>query len=76
MTTKQRFRQRYRLEIREDDHPPPHVHLTGGGIDVVISLETIAILQGWAPKTLLQEVLQWVRAHQHELLKEWKAWHE
>jgi hypothetical protein len=76
MTTKQRFRQRYRLEIREDDHPPPHVHLTGGGIDAVISLETLTVLQGWAPKALQQEVLQWVRAHQHELLEEWKAWHE
>lgn len=76
MTTKQRFRQRYRLEIREDDHPPPHVHLTGGGIDVVISLETLAVLQGWAPKTLRQEVLRWVQVHRRELLEEWKAWHE
>lgn len=76
MTTKQRFHQRYRLEIREDDHPPPHVHLTGGGIDVVISLETLAVLQGWAPKTLRQEVLRWVQVHRRELLEEWKAWHE
>jgi len=42
MTTKHRFRQKYRLEIREDDHLPPHAHLAGAEIDVVISLETLA----------------------------------
>lgn len=29
MTAKQRFRNRYRLEVRERDHLPPHVHLVG-----------------------------------------------
>jgi hypothetical protein len=39
MTTKQRFRNnKYRLEVRERDHGPAHVHLTGGGFDVIIDL--------------------------------------
>jgi hypothetical protein len=39
MTTRQRFRNnQYRLEVRERDHGPAHVHLTGGGFDVIIDL--------------------------------------
>ena len=77
MTTKQRFRNnKYRLEVREDDHPPMHVHLAGGGIDVVISLQTLEVTQGHAPKGLMVEVLAWVGEHQQELIEEWKKWHD
>ncbi len=75
MTTKHRFRQKYRLEIREDDHLPPHAHLAGADIDVVISLETLAVT-GEAPKALLVEVLAWVAQHREELMEEWKKWHD
>ncbi|MDR0780262.1 MAG: DUF4160 domain-containing protein [Pseudomonadales bacterium] len=75
MTTRHRFRNKYRLEVREDDHPPMHVHLAGADVDVVISLETLAVT-GDAPKTLLSEVLEWVALHQSELIEEWKKWHD
>ena len=42
MTTKHRFRGKYRLEIRERDHGPPHCHLVGGAVDVIIDLATLA----------------------------------
>ena len=48
MTTKQRFRNKYRLEIREDDHPPMHAHLVGGGVDVLIDLETLVCVGAFA----------------------------
>ena len=76
MTTKHRFRNKYRLEVREDDHPPMHVHLAGGGIDVVISLLTLEATQGHAPKSLMAEALAWVSEHQQELIEEWKKWHD
>ena len=42
VTTKQRFRNnKYRLEVRERDHLPMHVHLVGGGFDVLIDLATL-----------------------------------
>ncbi|SED69801.1 DUF4160 domain-containing protein [Pseudomonas coleopterorum] len=75
MSTKYRFRDKYRIELRERDHLPPHVHLTGGGLDVQISLEPVAVTQGKAPQKILQEALAWISAHQAELLKEWKQWH-
>ncbi|MCF8199011.1 MAG: DUF4160 domain-containing protein [Sulfuritalea sp.] len=75
MTTKQRFRNnKYRLEIRERDHGPAHVHLTGGGFDVIIDLVSLATDGEW-PRGLREEVLAWVSAHLKELMEEWQKWH-
>ncbi|MBF0503432.1 MAG: DUF4160 domain-containing protein [Candidatus Riflebacteria bacterium] len=75
MTTKQRFRNgRYRLEIREKDHLPSHAHLSGGGLDIVIDLETMNVTEGVWPASLKQEVMEWVVKHQKELIEEWKKW--
>ena len=46
MTSKQRFRNnKYRMELRERDHGPAHVHLTVSGFDVIIDLATL-VTQG------------------------------
>jgi hypothetical protein len=76
VTTKHRFRGKYRLEVREDDHPPMHAHLAGADVDLVISLETLEITHGQAPRALLDEVLEWVYKHQAELIEEWKKWND
>lgn len=76
MTTKHRFRGKYRLEIREDGHPPMHAHLVGSDVDVMISLETLTVMQGDAPKALLKEALEWMRQHQNALIEEWMKWHD
>jgi len=75
MSTRYRIRDKYRIELRERDHLPPHVHLTGGGVDVVISLETVSVMQGTAPAKVVREALAWVAANQADLLKEWNRWH-
>ncbi|MDR2001228.1 MAG: DUF4160 domain-containing protein [Zoogloeaceae bacterium] len=74
MTVKHRFRHRYRLELRERDHLPPHVHLTGGAVNVRISLETFAY-HGQCPHDLLDEAVAWVKEHRDELMENWKKWH-
>ncbi|MEI8210317.1 MAG: DUF4160 domain-containing protein [Methylococcales bacterium] len=74
MTTKQRFRNKYRLEIREDDHPPMHAHLVGGNLDVMINLQTLTYM-GTFPRNLRDEVMTWVVANHNELIEEWKKWH-
>jgi len=75
MTTLIRFRSKYRLELREKDHLPPHVHLTGAGVDVMIGLLPVTVLAGSAPRAVLDEALQWVFDHQHDLLTQWQKWH-
>ena len=72
MSTKYRFRDSSRIQLREKDHPPPHVHLTGGGLDVMLSLETVEVMVGKAPPLIIKEALAWVRAHQVQSLEDWK----
>ena len=75
MSTKHRFSDKYRIQLREKDHLPPHVHLTGGGLDVLIGLQPVEPMLGNAPAAVLKEALEWVQAHQTELLEEWTRWH-
>jgi len=74
MTTKKRFRNKYRLEIRERDHGPAHVHLVGGNIDVAIDLVTLGSKGRW-PSGLQAEVMAWVTENLEDLMKEWSRWH-
>ncbi|MFM9970502.1 MAG: DUF4160 domain-containing protein [Burkholderiales bacterium] len=74
MTTKQRFGNKYRLQLREKDHEPMHVHLVGGNVNVKIDLANLHIVAGRIPKNLSREVMAWLEAHQAELIKEWKSW--
>jgi len=41
----------------------------------MIALETVQVLMGRAPKSVLAHALQWVQDNQADLLKEWKKWH-
>jgi len=75
MTTLTRLHGKYRLELREKDHLPPHVHLTGAGVDAMIGLAPVAVLAGRAPRAVLHEALQWVNDHQNALLEKWKQCH-
>lgn len=74
MTSRKRFRNKYRLQLREKDHEPMHVHLVGGDVNVRIDLASLRIVAGILPKDLKREVMAWLRAHQAELIEEWKSW--
>lgn len=69
LAAKHRIRRAYRIELRERDHLPPHVHVTGKGANARISLETLAV-SGDAPRDVLGEAVEWVRLHREELMKE------
>jgi hypothetical protein len=76
MTTKHRFHNnKYRLEIRERDHNPPHAHLVGGEYDVVIYLGTLQSEGEW-PKGLKDEVLLWIKGNYKDFMEEWNKWHK
>jgi hypothetical protein len=46
MTTKQRFRNKYRLQLREKDHEPMDVHLVGGEVNAKFDLVTLELVAG------------------------------
>ncbi len=74
MTTKQRFRNKYRLQLREKDHEPMHVHLVGGEINVKFDLATLALIAGTLPADLKMEVTTWLKNNQISLIEEWEKW--
>lgn len=74
MTSKKRFRNKYRLQLREKDHEPMHVHLVGGDVNVKIDLASLRIVAGSMPMDLKREVMAWLRAHKADLIEEWKSW--
>ena len=74
MTSKKRFRNKYRLQLREKDHEPMHVHLVGGEVNARIDLATLRIVSGSIPTELKLEVMAWLRAHRAELIEGWKSW--
>ena len=74
MTSKKRFRNKYRLQLREKDHEPMHVHLVGGDVNVKIDLASLRIVAGKMPMDLKREVMAWLKAHQADLIEEWKSW--
>ncbi|MDA8159176.1 MAG: DUF4160 domain-containing protein [Desulfobacteraceae bacterium] len=75
MTTKERFRNKFTIQLRERDHGPAHVHLAGAGHDVTIDLLTMKSDGEW-PQGLKVEVMAWIATHRDELMEEWKKWHE
>ncbi len=74
MTTVQRFRNKYRLQLREKDHEPMHVHLVGGEINAKFDLATLELVAGTLPAGLKAEVTAWLRSHQADLIEEWNKW--
>jgi len=76
MTTKQRFRNKYRLQLREKDHEPMHVHLVGGKVNAKIDLATLQVVAGNIPANLKKEVIAWLTENQATLIEEWKKWQQ
>ena len=74
MTTKHRFRNKYRLQLREKDHDPMHVHLVGGEVNAKFDLATLSLVAGSVPAGVLVEVTAWLRINQIALIEEWKSW--
>lgn len=56
--------------INMGDHNPPHVHITGAGVDVVVFLKTDKVL-GNAKEA--KKAIKWVNKNKTKLLKIWKA---
>lgn len=75
MTTKQRFRNKYTIQVRQRDHNPPHVHFFGAGYDVIIYLESFEFIGDFPSSAIQNEVMTWVCENQNELFKEWYVWH-
>ncbi len=61
------------IRIFYDDHNPPHFHAEyGGEHEVLVNINTLAILSGGLPARALGMVTEWGSLHQRELLAAWE----
>lgn len=70
MTTIQRARN-YKIAVYSNDHGIPHFHLEGADFRCSISIASLQVLVGDAPRRVLRDALAWAADHQPELLAEW-----
>jgi len=53
------------------DHKPPHFHALYGGQEVLIAIETLAVLAGELPPRAMGLVMEWAQMHRAELARDW-----
>ena len=54
-----------------NDHPPPHFHVRYGQQKALISIETLAVLEGNLKPRTLGLVIEWAVQHKAELMHNW-----
>jgi hypothetical protein len=55
-----------------DDHNPPHFHAHYGEAEILINIQTLAVLAGKFPPRALGLVMEWAALHQEELSTAWE----
>jgi hypothetical protein len=64
----------YGIEIQfwYRDHPPPHFHAVYAGHRIKVSIDSLEVVSGSAPRRVIGMVLEWARLHQPELREGWE----
>lgn len=66
----------FNFVIYVDDHPPPHVHVTGGGVAKIILEPQVTLLQSRGlSKADAGRALEVVTSRRDEMIAAWKRIH-
>ena len=60
------------IKLFYDDHNPPHLHAEYGEHEVLVNINTLAVLSGSLPARALGLVTEWASLHQPELRAAWE----
>ncbi len=60
------------IEMYRPDHVPPHFHALYAEFEARIAIETLIVLTGHLPRSIMREVKAWATAHRAELLENWE----
>ena len=66
------FLQGIKIYIYDFDHNPPHFHAISAEYEVLISINTLKVLEGKMPKPQLKKILKWAKLNQLALLDEFE----
>ena len=63
----------YGITIRMyyNDHAPPHFHAEYGGDEVLVAIDSLAVVAGGLPPRATGLVMEWAALHQAELQNAW-----
>lgn len=59
-----------------DDHAPPHFHVKGPGVDVMVRLADLQVLQGEFDRRDLTMALSWAGQNLDLLERRWRSLNE
>ena len=54
-----------------NDHSPPHFHAEYGGTEMVVGVDTLAVIAGNLPPRATGLVVEWAAQHQGDLQSAW-----
>ena len=60
------------IQMYVDDHLPPHFHARQSGMEVVVTIDTLAILRGRLSPRAHALVVEWASLHADELRADWE----
>ena len=55
-----------------DDHSPPHFHAQYASDEVIVNINTLAVVAGKVPPRAMGLVMEWAMLHQAELQADWQ----
>jgi hypothetical protein len=60
------------IKMFHNDHPPPHFHAEHGADQMIVAIETLAVIAGKLRPRATGLVMEWASQHQHELRHIWE----
>lgn len=60
------------IQMYVDDHLPAHFHARQAGREVVVAIDTLAIIRGRLSPRAHALVVEWAALHADELLADWE----
>ena len=61
-----------KVYINWADHMPPHFHAKYVGVEVIVSINELEVIEGDMPNKQLKMLLGWAAFHQEELVENWE----
>lgn len=61
-----------RITMYYGDHPPPHFHAEYSGDQMLVDIDTLAVIAGRIPSRATAMVAEWASLHQTELRHVWQ----
>ena len=59
------------IKMYHNDHAPPHLHAEYSGDEMLVGIDTLAVIAGKLPPRATGLVMEWAAEHQGDLQNAW-----